>query len=83
LSSIAEKVHDNGAARDCLVDFEKVGSWDPAVLDSFFPGSTILSDANNDIEAVVAKVEALTVALRPVPNKGKSVIFEIILKSKY
>jgi hypothetical protein len=81
LSSITEKVHDNGTLGDGLVNLKKVGSWDPAVLDSLLPRSTVLSDANDDIETVVTEVEALTVALRSVPNKGQSIIFEVILQS--
>ena len=53
LSSITKQVHDDCAFRDGLVHLEQVLAWDPAILFSFFPGCTVLADADNDIEAIV------------------------------
>ena len=69
LRSIAKEIHDNCAFRDCLVYLEKIGSWYPSILLGFFPGRAILPNANDDIQAIVPKVEALTMPLRAVADQ--------------
>jgi hypothetical protein len=63
LSSIAEQVHDDCPLRDSLIHFEQVLAWDPAILFGLFPGCTVLADADDDVQAIVSKVEALTMTL--------------------
>jgi hypothetical protein len=82
LGGIAEEVHDDGAAADGLVDLEEVLAGDPAVLNGVLPGLAILAHTNDDVQAVVAKVEALAVTLRAVADEGKGVVLEVVLYSK-
>lgn len=79
LSGVTEEVHDDGAARDGLVDLEEVLAGDPAVLDGVLPRLAILTDTDDDVEAVVAEVEALAVALRAVADEGEGVVLEVLL----
>ena len=79
LRGVTEEVHDDGTPRDGLVDIEEVLAGDPAVLDGVLPGLAILTDTDNDIQAVVAEVEALAVALGSVADEGESVVLEIVL----
>lgn len=59
---------------------EKMGSAYPTVLDGLVPALAVLTDADNNVEAVVASVKALAVALRAVADERESVIFEIVLE---
>lgn len=61
LSSIGEKVHDDGTSGDGLIDLEQVLSWNPAILNGILPRLTVLSDTDNDIHAVVTEIETLAV----------------------
>ena len=79
LSGIAEKVHDDGTARDGLVDLEEVLAGNPAILDGVLPGLSILADTNDDIETVVTEVEALAVTLRTVADEGEGIVLEVVL----
>lgn len=79
LGGVGEQVHDDGAAGDGLIDIEEVLAGDPAILLSILPRLAVLSDTDDDVQAVVAKVETLTVALRTVANEGKSVVLEVVL----
>lgn len=80
LGGVAEQVHDDGAARDGLVDLEEVLARDPAVLDGILPRLAILPHADDDVQAVVTKVKALAVALGAVPNEGEGVVLEVLLQ---
>lgn len=79
MSSIAEQVHDNGAFGDGLIHVEQVLAWNPAILFCFFPRGTILSNADDDIQAVVTEVESLAVTLGAIADKGESIVLEIFL----
>jgi len=79
LSGIREEVHNDCALRDGLTDLEKICTGYPAILLSFFPGSTIFPDADDDVEAIVAEIEALSVTLCTVSNKGESIVLEVVL----
>jgi len=79
LGRITEQVHDDGPLGDGLVHLEEVLSRHPPILDGVFPRLAVFAHADDDIETVVAEVEALSVALRAVANKGKSVVLEVIL----
>jgi hypothetical protein len=80
LSSIREQVHDDGTTRDGLVNIEQVLALDPAILLSLIPRRTVLSDANDDIETVVAQVQTLTMALRAVTDQSQCIILEVFLR---
>ena len=79
LSSIGEKVHDNGGLANGLINAEQVLSGDPAVVESLLPGLAVLSYTDNDVEAVVAHVETLAVALGAIADEGKGVVLEVLL----
>jgi len=59
---------------------EEVLARYPAVLLSLLPRSTILSDANDDIQAVVTEIQALAMTLRAISDQCKSIVLEIILE---
>jgi hypothetical protein len=80
LRRIAEQVHDNGALLDGLLDLEQVLARDPAVLDRVLPRLAVLADADDDVQAIVAQVKALAVALRAVADEGESVVLEVFLQ---
>lgn len=82
LGSIGEEVHDNGTSADGLIDLEEVLASNPAILLSILPGLAVLSDTNNDVEAVVTEVKTLTVTLRAVANEGQGVVLEVFLRWK-
>lgn len=63
LRRITEQVHYDCTPADGLIHGEEVGAGNPPVLLRLFPASTVLSHTNNDVEAVVAEVQALAVAL--------------------
>lgn len=48
---------------------------------SFFPRRSIPADADNNVQSVVAEVEALAVALRSVPDECKGVVLEVFLQA--
>ena len=79
LGGVAEQVHDDGAARDGLVDLEEVLAGDPAVLLGILPGLAVLPHADDDVQAVVAQVQALAVALGAVADEGEGVVLEVLL----
>jgi hypothetical protein len=79
LSSVREQVHDNGTPGDGLIHLEEVGAWNPSILDSFLPRLTIFPHTDDNVEAVVAEVKTLAVALRSVADEGKRVVLEVVL----
>lgn len=81
LGGVGEQVHDDGTAGDGLVDLEEVLAGDPAVLLGVLPGLAVLSDTDDDVEAVVAEVKALAVALRAVADEGQGVVLEVLLQA--
>lgn len=81
LGGVAEQVHDDGTAGDGLVDIEEVLARDPAILHGVLPGLAVLADTDDDVEAVVAQVEALAVALGAVANEGEGVVLEVVLET--
>ena len=79
LGGVGEQVHDDGALGDGLVDLEQVLAGDPAILEGLLPRLAVLADTDDDVEAVVAEVEALAVALRAVADEGEGVVLEVVL----
>lgn len=79
LGSIGKQVHDDGTLVDGLIDLEEVRAGDPAVLDGILPRLSVLADTNDDVEAVVTEIKALTVTLRSVANEGEGVVLEVFL----
>ena len=78
LGGIGEQVHDDGTARDGLVDLEEVLAGNPAILLGILPRLAVLPDADDDVEAVVTEVEALAVALRAVADQRERVVLEVV-----
>ena len=64
LSSIREQVHDDCTLHNSFVDIEEILSRNPSVLLSLIPGGTVLSNSDDHIQAVVSKVETLSVTYR-------------------
>jgi hypothetical protein len=79
LSSITEKIHDDGAFADGLINFEKVLAGNPAVLYRIFPRLAVLPNTDDDIETVVAKVQTLAMALGAIADESEGVVLEVIL----
>ena len=82
LRSITEQVHDDGTLANGLVDVEKVGACNPAILLRLFPARAVLSDTDDHVQAVVAEVQALAVALRAVADEGKGIVLEVVLSKR-
>lgn len=80
LGGVGEEVHDDGSAGNGLINIEEVLALDPAILLGLLPRGAALPDTDDDVEAVVAEVEALTVALRAVADEGKGVVLEVVLE---
>ena len=79
LGGVTEQVHDDGTLLDGLVNLEKVDAGLPAILDGLLPAGAVFSDTNDDVEAVVAEVEALAVTLGAVADEGEGVVLEVLL----
>jgi hypothetical protein len=79
LGSIAEEVHDDGALADGLVHLEKVLARNPAILLRILPRLAVLSYTNDDVQAIVAKIQTLTVALGTITDQSESVVLEVVL----
>jgi hypothetical protein len=80
LGGVTEQVHDDGTLLDSLVNLEKVDARLPAILDGLLPAGAVFSDTNDDVEAVVAEVEALAVTLGAVADEGEGVVLEVLLE---
>ena len=78
LSRITEKVHDNGALLDGLIDLKEICAGDPAILLCFLPASTVFPYTNDDIEAVVAEIQPLAMTLRAIADESESVVLEVV-----
>jgi hypothetical protein len=63
LSSIRQKVHNDCALRDGIINLEKICAGYPTILFSLFPRSAIFPDTDYDVEAIVPEIEALSVTL--------------------
>lgn len=81
LGSVGKQIHDDSAFSDSLINIEQVLAGDPAILFSLLPRSTVLPDTDDDVEAVVAEVEALAMALGAVTDQGEGVVLEVFLRS--
>lgn len=79
MGSITQKVHHNRALGYSLIDLEEIGPGNPSIILSLFPRSAIFSDANDDIQSVITKIEPLAMALRAVTNECECVVLEVIL----
>jgi hypothetical protein len=79
LGSIGEQVHDDGTLLDGGVNVEEVLALNPTITLRIFPAGAALSDTDDDIESVVAEVEALAVTLRAVTDEGEGVVLEVLL----
>ena len=79
LRSVTEQVHDDGALANGLINVEQVRASNPSILFRLFPTRTVLADTDNHVQAVVAEVQALAVALRAVADEGEGIILEVVL----
>ena len=82
LGGVGEKVHDNGGLANGLVNVEQVLAGNPAILLGVLPRGTVLSYTDDDVQAVVAEVETLAVALGAVADEGESVVLEVLLLNR-
>jgi hypothetical protein len=80
LRRVAEQVHDDSALRDGLIDIEEVGSRHPTILLRFLPGFAILANSDNDVQPIVAKIQALPVTLGAIANQSERIVLEVILQ---
>jgi hypothetical protein len=79
LGSVGEEVHDNGGLANGLVNVEQVLAGNPAVLLSLLPRLAVLPYTDDDVQAVVAHVETLAVALGAIADEGQRVVLEVLL----
>jgi len=54
----------------------------PSVLDSLLPGSSSLTDTDDNVDSLVSSVESLSVTLRSVPNHGEGIVLEVPSRAK-
>lgn len=80
LGGIGEEVHDDGTLLNGGVDIEQVLAGDPAVLDGLLPRSTILTDTDDDVQALVTQVKTLTVTLGTVTDESKGIVLEELVE---
>lgn len=80
LRCITQKVHDDGALANRGVYIEQVRARHPSILHSFLPAGSIFPHTDDDVQAIVAKVQPLTVALRAVADQCKRIILEVFLQ---
>ena len=80
LGGVGEQVHDNGRLANGLINVEEVLAGDPAIGLGLLPRGTVLSYTDDDVQAVVAEVEALAVTLGAVADHGHGVILEVLLQ---
>lgn len=78
LRSVTEQVHDDGTLANSLVDVEEILARHPAVLLGLLPACAVLPHTHDNIEAVVAEVEPLAMALRAVTDQSEGVVLEVV-----
>lgn len=79
LGGVTQQVHDDAALLDGLVDLEQVLAGHPAILNRLLPAVAVLPHTDDHVQAVVAEVQTLAVALRAVADEGEGVILEVVL----
>lgn len=52
----------------------------PTVFHRLLPALTVFADTNDDVQAVITRIEALSMTLRAIADHRKSVIFEVLLE---
>ena len=62
-----------------MVGERDVAGTHPTIFQRLFPTLAVLANADDDVQAIVARVEALSVALRAIADEGKRIIFEVVL----
>ena len=78
LSRVTEKVHDNGALLNGLIDLEEICARNPAILLSLLPASTVFPHTNDDIESIITKIQTLAVTLGAVANERERIVLEVV-----
>lgn len=57
-----KQVHNDCSFLDCFLDFKKILARNPSVLFSLFPGSSIFTDPNDDVQPVITSIQSLTMS---------------------
>jgi hypothetical protein len=52
----------------------------PSVRLCLFPTLAVLTNTDDNVESVVASIQALAMALRPITDEGQGIILEVILE---
>ena len=52
----------------------------PAVLEGLLPALAVLTHTNDDVEAVVASIQTLPVALGTITDESKRVVLEVVVQ---
>jgi hypothetical protein len=52
----------------------------PAVLEGLLPALAVLTHADDDVEAIVTRIQALSVALGAIADEGESVVLEVVVE---
>ena len=79
LRRVGEQVHDDGTLANSLIHVEEVLARDPAILLRLFPACAVLAHTDDHVQAVIAEVQALAMALRAVADESEGVVLEVVL----
>merc|ERR1719356_1876500 len=79
LTGVRQEVHDHIGLLGRLDDGEEGLSRDESVLDREIPASTSLTQADDDVQPMIPRVECLASALRSVPEHRECLPLEDIL----
>src|SRR6202011_977292 len=74
-----EEIHDNCPLFNGFFNVKEILSWNPSIFLGLFPGRSILTNPNNDIQSIIPGIQSLSMTLRSVSNKRKRIILEIFL----
>ncbi len=79
LRSITEQIHDDSPLLNRLVHFKQILAGLPSILLGFTPRRAVFAHADDDIQPVVSKIQALAVPLRAIPDQREGIILEVVL----
>jgi hypothetical protein len=79
LSSPRKKREETKVSAHCYGGERDLVRTHPTIFQCLFPTLAVLANADDDVKAIVARVEALSVALRAIADEGKRIIFEVVL----
>ena len=58
----------------------RLGNTYPAIVHRLLPTLTVLTDTDDDVDAIITRIEALTMPLRAITNHCERVVLEILLE---